>query len=265
MTMKDEILSALKQLETRHGCRFLFAAESGSRAWGFASPDSDYDIRAVYVNPLDWYLTIEAAPKDTIETMLPHDLDISAWELRKTLRLFAGCNLALNKWLTSPIQYFSSSGFLNEMRGLLPRVFNPVKATHHYLSIARQSHSALNGDGTISIKKLFYLLRGILAAKWSYKYQTMPPVLFMEMLLPDLLLKSLLAHVHELLEQKKVAGEKAQVIFSDDIRSFYEDTEKECLEQSATINSHASQRDSLDRILQSWIKAFSPDLGSTPE
>ena len=68
--MKDRILSTLRQLAAQQGCRFLFAAESGSRAWGFASPDSDYDVRAIYVKPLEWYLAVEAAPKDTIEAML---------------------------------------------------------------------------------------------------------------------------------------------------------------------------------------------------
>ena len=68
--------------------RLLYAAESGSRAWGFASPDSDWDVRAIYVHPLDWYLRIEDKPRDTFEAMLPGDIDVSAWELRKALRLF---------------------------------------------------------------------------------------------------------------------------------------------------------------------------------
>ena len=252
--MKDEILSALKHLEAQHCCRFLFAAESGSRAWGFASPDSDYDIRAIYVNPLDWYLTIEPSPKDTIEAILPGDLDISAWELRKTLRLFAGCNLALNEWLTSPIQYFSAPAFLDELREFLPQFFNPIKATHNYLSIAEQSHSTIDGDGTISIKKFFYLLRGVLAAKWSCHFQTMPPVLFTEMLRSDLLPETLLEHIHDLQEQKKTAAEKARVPFADDLRSFYEDTKQECLQKVASLNWHGGSHDALDAVLRKWVR-----------
>ena len=233
--MKDEILAALKQLETRHGCKVLFAAESGSRAWGFASSDSDYDVRAVYVNPLDWYLSTDAAPKDTIETMLPGDLDISAWALRKALRLFAGCNLPFCEWLTSPIQYFAVPGFLEEMREMLPKFFNPVKATHHYLSLAKQAHSSIDVNGTISLKKLFYLLRGTLAAKWCCQFQTMPPVLFTDLLIADLIPQNLLTCVIGLLEQKRVADEKARAEFSEDLRAFFENTQQSCLEMAAAI------------------------------
>ena len=252
--MKDDILTALKQLETQHGCKFLLAAESGSRAWGFASSDSDYDVRAVYVKTLDWYLTTEASPKDTIEAMLPGDLDISAWELRKTLRLFAGCNLPLCEWLTSPIQYYAAPDFLKEMRELIPLFFNPVKATHHYLSLARQAHSSIDGDGTISLKKLFYLLRGALAAKWCCLFQTMPPVLFTEMLLADLVPPKLLTRVKGLLEQKKGADEKARTEFSEELCSFFDNTQQECLEMAATIKPHSSSRDVLDGNLRKWVK-----------
>ena len=252
--MKDDILTALKQLETQHGCKFLFAAESGSRAWGFASSDSDYDVRAVYVKPLDWYLTTEASPKDTIEAMLPGELDISAWELRKTLRLFAGCNLPLCEWLTSPIQYYAAPGFLEEMMEVLPRCFNPIKATHHYLSLARQAHSTLDAEGTISLKKLFYLLRGTLAAKWSCQFQTMPPVQFTELLLADLLPNALLMHINELLEQKKNTDEKARTEFSEDLRTFYENTQQECPEMAAGIKTPSSPRNALDDILRKWVK-----------
>ncbi len=252
--MKDDIVSALKQLESQHGCKFLFAAESGSRAWGFASPDSDYDVRAIYVNPLDWYLTTEPSPKDTIEAMQPGDLDISAWELRKTLRLFAGCNLPLNEWLTSPIQYFAVPSFLQEMRDLQPHFFNPIKATHHYLSLARQAYDTLDGDGTISIKKLFYLLRGILAAKWSSQFLAMPPVLFTETLCPELLPQELLAHIQDLLEQKKNAAEKARTPFTADLRSFYEHTIQECLDKAAALNWHSTPRNTVDGMLRKWVK-----------
>ena len=93
--MPIRISHILRELEQKQNCRILFAAESGSRAWGFDSPDSDYDIRAIYVKPLDWYLSIEENTKDTFESMLPGDLDVSAWELRKTLRQFFKSNLSI--------------------------------------------------------------------------------------------------------------------------------------------------------------------------
>ena len=252
--MKDEILAALSQLEVQHGCRFLFAAESGSRAWGFASSDSDYDVRAVYVNPLDWYLSTEASPKDTMEAMFPGDLDISAWELRKALRLFAGCNLPLCEWLTSPIRYFAAPGFLEEIQALIPQFFNPVKATHHYLSLAMQAHSSIDGDGTISLKKLFYLLRGTLAAKWCCRFQTMPPVLFTDLLIADLVPQELLTRINGHLEQKRAADEKARTQFSEDLRSFFDSARQDCLEMAAAIKYHSPSRNALDGILRNWVK-----------
>ncbi len=97
--MKGKIQDALAALEKTHGCRILFAVESGSRAWGFASPDSDYDVRAVYVKPLDWYLGLGEKPRDTLSAMLPDDIDVSAWELRKALRQMLKGNASFMEWL----------------------------------------------------------------------------------------------------------------------------------------------------------------------
>ena len=110
--MHDKIIQMLKELERKEDCKILFAAESGSRAWGFASPDSDYDIRVIYVNPEAWYWDISEKKADTFAAMLPDDLDVSAWELRKTLQLFSKCNPSLNEWLGSPIIYYAEEKFL---------------------------------------------------------------------------------------------------------------------------------------------------------
>ena len=81
----EEIKNKLKEIETGENVRILHAVESGSRAWGFASPDSDYDVRAVYVKPLDWYLGLDERKTDTLSAMLPNDIDVAAWELRKVI------------------------------------------------------------------------------------------------------------------------------------------------------------------------------------
>src|SRR5262249_9363242 len=103
-TMREYILNELSRIEKEHDVRVLMAVESGSRAWGFASPDSAYDVPFIYVHNRDWYLSVFEG-RDTIEEMLPQSLDLSGWDLRKTLRLFSNCNLALNEWLGSPIVY----------------------------------------------------------------------------------------------------------------------------------------------------------------
>src|SRR5437016_12115358 len=102
--MRERVLQELTRIERQHHVAILLAVESGSRAWGFASPDSDYDVRFVYAHERDWYLSVFEGG-DVIEEMLPERLDINGWDLRKALRLFSKCNLALNEWLGSPITY----------------------------------------------------------------------------------------------------------------------------------------------------------------
>ena len=133
--MKERVIRELKRIEQEYGVRVLLAVESGSRAWGFASPDSDYDVRFIYAHPKDWYISV-MEERDVIEEMLPGDLDVSGWDLRKALRLFAKCNLALNEWIGSPMTYFAIDEFRAQIAALIPRYFNPIAAIHHYRSTA---------------------------------------------------------------------------------------------------------------------------------
>lgn len=94
----------LDKIERKEGVRILHAVESGSRAWGFASPDSDYDVRFVYVRPKEDYLRLDE-PKDVIEWQLDEVLDINGWDLKKALRQFAKGNVTLFEWSESPIVY----------------------------------------------------------------------------------------------------------------------------------------------------------------
>ena len=121
--MDEQIKTKLSELEEKHDVRILFSCESGSRAWGFASSNSDYDVRFVYVHPIEWYLHLDQQ-RDTIEAMLPNDLDLSGWELRKTLRLFGSCNLALNEWLGSPIIYSDDGQLKTWLYEFIPEYFN---------------------------------------------------------------------------------------------------------------------------------------------
>jgi predicted nucleotidyltransferase len=113
-----------------------------------------------------------------IEMAGPDLLDASGWELRKTLRLFAKCNLALNEWLNSPIVYREASGFRTRMQALMPSYFNPIAAVHHYASMARAAYDSCGADGTIRTKKLFYVLRALLACRWIERKLSQPPTEF---------------------------------------------------------------------------------------
>ena len=219
--MHESVNTILETLEADHGCRVRYAAEAGSRAWGLASPDSDYDVRFVYAYPADWYLDIRERP-DTLEHFYPGDLDCAGWELRKALRLFAGCNLSLCEWIGSPIIYRAQGALPEELRALAPAYFKPRKAIHHYLGTARgirQNHLA--GDA-ISIKKLFYIVRPLAAAAWIARCGTMPPLPLADLLDAGLLPADVEREVREFQAAKRQAAEGESVRVSSGLLAWME-------------------------------------------
>lgn len=179
--MRKHIIEQLRALEKSRKIKILYAVESGSRAWGFASENSDWDVRFIYVHTLDWYLQI-GNRKDTIEEMLPNDLDLSGWELRKALNLFRKSNPSLLEWLNSPIVYIENEAIMQEWRALIPQFFNPKNISYHYLNIARNTYNNYLNHENVKLKKYFYALRPLACCRWIKDNGTMPPVLFSEML-----------------------------------------------------------------------------------
>ena len=208
--MKEKIIATLETEAERRDSRILFAVESGSRAWGFASSDSDYDIRAAYVRPLDWYLSLEEGLADTWDAMLPHDLDIAAWDLRKLLRQFLKSNASLLEWIGSPIVY-SDCGLIGELKGLIDRVFNPTHVAYHYASMFRHAFADRSEDGMISVKKLCYALRANAAVAWVREHETMPPTAFAAVLEGIRLSADERTAIEELLATKARAAEKDRI------------------------------------------------------
>ena len=253
--MHDKIIQTLKELERREDCKILFAAESGSRAWGFASPDSDYDIRVIYVKPEAWYWDITEKKADTFAAMLPDDLDVSAWELRKTLQLFSKCNPSLNEWLGSPIIYYAEEAFFAEMKRLLPRYFNPIRAGHHYLALAENSWTTLNENKEITLKKLFYALRGLFCAMWSAKFKTMPPTESDKLLIPELMPDEILQLIPELKKQKQQVNEKAVMPLPGKLYKFYIEQKEQTLQQLAGIKYQHPDNSELNQLLQKYARA----------
>ena len=178
---KPTIAEAVKAIELRYGCRVLFAVESGSRAWGFASPDSDYDVRGVYVRPLDWYLQLNDDAQDTIVEALPDDIDVSLWDLRKALLQMTKSNASFFEWLGSPIIY-RDDGLIATLNKLKADCFNPVHVAYHYASMFRKAMEARNADGSIRIKKLCYALRASLCLRYAMDVEEMPPTTFADVL-----------------------------------------------------------------------------------
>ncbi|WP_057768026.1 nucleotidyltransferase domain-containing protein [Cytobacillus praedii] len=192
--MEKHIQEVLKQIEIDHKIKILFACESGSRAWGFPSKDSDYDVRFIYIHQKNWYLSIDRGrdvleiPKhDSISIPIDELLDVSGWELTKALRLFRKSNPPLMEWLHSSIVYYEAFSTKEDLKSLAEKVFTPASCLYHYLNMAKGNYREyLQGDH-VKIKKYFYVLRPILAAKWIEKKNTLPPIEFQrlaEILLP---------------------------------------------------------------------------------
>lgn len=163
--MEEKIKKYLNQLEEEKKIKILLACETGSRAWGFPSPDSDYDVRIIYVHDVDWYLSLKEK-KDTIEWMLENnDLDITGWDLRKVLRLLWKSNPPLLERIQSPIIYRVDEKFLKDINTLATSYYSKIATMHHYLSMAKKTFEELNPQ-EYKLKKLFYALRNSTACKW---------------------------------------------------------------------------------------------------
>lgn len=182
----EAINAALKEAERTHDVKVLLAVESGSRAWGFASPDSDWDVRFIYVHRPEWYLGIDDK-RDVIEEMLPLDIDLAGWELRKALRLFRKSNPPLLEWLRSPLLYLEQFSTAQHLRDLSAAFFSPVSVSYHYLSMGKRNNAHYLLGEEVRLKKYLYVLRPLLACDWIASTGTMAPMEFhhlLERLLP---------------------------------------------------------------------------------
>ncbi len=203
---REEILRQLQNIEAQNNVRILFAIESGSRAWGFASPDSDFDVRFVYAHPVEWYLRVHPQ-RDVIELPIDADLDINGWELRKALQLMAKCNPTLLEWLDSPIVYSDHQESKAQLRSLAKSFFRPVTCWHHYHSMAKTNYREYLQEDMVKLKKYLYVLRPLLACQWVEAGFGMPPMEF-EILVNRLVTQTnLQCAIQNLLEQKKQTAE----------------------------------------------------------
>jgi hypothetical protein len=163
----DRVQARLDAVERRCGVMLLHAVESGSRAWGFPSPDSDYDVRFIYRHPSDWYLSV-IEDRDVIEEGVDElGMDVSGWDIRKALRLLLKSNPPLYEWLNTPIVYRSDAEFARRMRDLCERLFDRKTLAYHYRSIAlNQRREIGHGHDLVKLKKYFYAIRPLAAVAW---------------------------------------------------------------------------------------------------
>lgn len=163
--VRREIETRLDAIEATHGVRLLLAIESGSRAWGFPSPDSDYDVRFLYIRPRDWYLSLVPG-RDVIESPIEDDIDLNGWDARKALGLLLKSNAVVSEWMLSPIRYRTDDPFISDLAALADDLLNPRAIAYHYARSGKLAADRwLNGDGDVPVKKYFYALRPALAIR----------------------------------------------------------------------------------------------------
>ncbi|MCQ6562718.1 nucleotidyltransferase domain-containing protein [Paenibacillus mendelii] len=205
--IQTKIRQELALIEAQENVRILYACESGSRAWGFPSQDSDYDVRFLYIRPAEWYLSIFER-RDVIERPINDMLDMNGWDLKKALNLFRKSNPPLLEWLQSPICYSETYSAADRIRALTTATFSPQSCMHHYLHMARGNYREyLQGD-LVKLKKYFYVLRPILACAWILERGTMPPIAF-ETLVVEMLPErnELVLAIDDLLVRKRAGVE----------------------------------------------------------
>jgi predicted nucleotidyltransferase len=245
--MSTEIQALLDRLEIQHGIRIPYACESGSRAWGFASPDSDYDIRFIFVRPESSYLSVQEGA-DSIDLPLEGELDAGGWDVRKAAKLLGRSNGALIEWLHSPVVYRSEPGFRERWQSTARTVFSPRAAHDHYHGLAKQMVMGKLESDTVRAKDYLYALRSLLCARWISAGKGIPPVAFAELVptapggIQDL--------IPELLEHKArtAEGERMSRIAALD------DFLREALAETCDLPRRTAEVETLDRLLRSEVR-----------
>ena len=200
MDIHETILQKLRDIEQAEHVTVLHAVESGSRAWGFASPDSDYDVRFIYVRRTPDYLKLEPC-SDVIEWQLDETLDINGWDLQKALRLLYKSNPTLFEWNQSPLIY-RTTYFWQGLHETVDRYFSGKAGLYHYLHMAKTNNREYLHGETVRLKKYFYVIRPILACRWILERSCPPPMRFTELM--DAVLDPAIRPIMEQLTARKM-------------------------------------------------------------
>ena len=238
--MRERIIEELHKIEEIEGVKILMAIESGSRAWGFASPDSDYDVRFIYVRPKEFYLRLDKT-RDVIEWQLDETLDINGWDVKKALQLLFKSNPTLFEWNSSPIVYKTTKEW-EKVSSVINRYFVAKAGLYHYLSTAKSNYREYLKGETVRLKKYFYVLRPLLACKWMLAEGTPPPMLF-KTLMDKYLDEDVKPDVLKLLDLKMNTPEITEGKRFDKVNAYIDKTIAEIEEII---------KNSLDKHMQSW-------------
>ncbi len=249
----QKIQHYLRQIEQEKQVKILLACETGSRAWGFPSPDSDFDIRLIYVHPKDWYLNLQDQ-KDSIELMREdNELDFSGWDLRKSLRLLWKSNPPLLERIQSSIIYQADEDFSREILELAQTCYSRIATLHHYLSMAKKTFSEVNGKPEYKLKKLFYALRTATACQWILEKTEIPPIEFSKMLAGLDLDKLLVERINQLISIKSEASESYLHSGEEILLDFIANCIDEAETHGKNLPASTAKMEELNSFFKKWL------------
>lgn len=249
--MEELIKLKLKEIEEKENIKILHCVESGSRAWGFASPDSDYDVRFIYIRPKEFYLRLDKT-RDVIEWQLDETLDINGWDIKKALSLLYKSNPTLFEWNSSPIVYKTTEEWEN-IAAIINKYFTQKSGLYHYLSTAKSNYREYLKGETVRFKKYFYVLRPLLACKWILAEGTPPPMLFSR-LMDKYLDKTIKPDVLKLLDLKINKPDITEGKKSEKINEYLDKNINEIEEQIKSLPSANNQTwDELNELFLSFL------------
>lgn len=251
--MNEKIQKYLDQIQKEKGVEILLACETGSRAWGFPSPDSDFDVRFIYKHKMDWYLNLNEQ-KDTIEMMFENnEIDLSGWDLRKCLNLLWKSNPPLLERIQSPIIYIENKDFLTGINVLAKTTYSKIATMHHYLSMAKKMFTEVKRHENVKLKKLFYALRTAVACQWIIANDEMPPIVFQTMLEQLPIETYIKLRIYELIDLKATVGESYLLKEEKDLNQFIEFIIQEAEQKANTLPASNGKMEDLNNFFKKML------------
>jgi len=247
-TIETAIQQELQKIEQQERVRILYACESGSRAWGIASHDSDYDVRFLYVRPQSAYLRLDL-PRDVIERPIVNDLDINGWDIFKALRLLRKSNPPLLEWLLSPIIYQENSPAIAQLRTIASHFSSSVILYYHYSRMAsRNYHEYIQRDEVI-LKKYLYVLRPLITLLFVEQKKSLPPTNFLETMAQVEFSDEIRTHIHELIARKQAGDELGRGAPNPQLNMFIEEQLDKWHAQTLEVQKQPDMTDKLEEVL----------------
>ena len=241
MNMKDTILQKLTDTENKHGVKVIHAIESGSRGWGFAAKDADYDCRFIYVHPRDWYLTVQDK-KDFIEAEQNEVFDIKGVDISRALRFIVKPDCTIYEWLSSNEIYVCNEPLVKLLKELTLDYFNPVPLNWHYLSLAKKMVGDIDSADEAKIKKYFYVLRPIVNLNYIAQHGKMPYMEYVRTLAESDTSLEIRMAIDELLSIKLASTEHHKIPKNQLLVDYFK-TEIDKFEESMKSIKHDKNRD----------------------